>query len=58
MGKENSSRQPVVAKFKYSLPAYDYDKVMSRVKPMMKLHDHPSLELQAQARKENINFLR
>lgn len=28
-----------VVKFKHSLPTYDYDKVMSRVKPMMQLHD-------------------
>ena len=40
-------------KFKHKLPAYNYDKVMSRVKPMMQLHDRPSVELLAQARREN-----
>ena len=46
------------ASFKYRLPTYDYDKVMSRVKPMMMIHDRPPLELEAQARKENINFVK
>lgn len=49
-GKEESQlggRPPKPDKFKYRLPKYDYDKVMSRVKPMMQLHDHPSLELKA-----------
>ncbi len=32
-------------KFKHRLPTYNYDKTMSRVKPMMQIHDHPSLEL-------------
>ena len=51
-------RDTAHTKFKYKLPSYDYDKVMSRVKPMMKIHDRPSLELLAQGRKENVNFIR
>jgi len=35
----------IPTKFKYSLASYDYEKVMSRVKPMMQLHNKPSLEL-------------
>ena len=46
------------ARFKYSLPSYNYDKVMSRVKPMMMIHNKPPIELLAQARKENANFIR
>ena len=46
------------APFKYPLPNYDYDKVMSRVKPMMMIHDRPTLELKAQATKEHINFVK
>lgn len=56
--QEPKIAQNNAVKFKHSLPKYDYDKVMSRVKPSMQLHDHPSLELRAQAARENINFVR
>ena len=53
---EDQDESEKAAKFKYKLPTYDYDKVMSRVKPMMMIHNKPPLELEAQAKKEHINF--